>query len=172
VDWFGGIGFGFEIETRDDADLARRIMEFDAQNQASRTRRCELDCVHLSLRDKAEVFAARNTAADVRELARQMARVDNRKAASHYYQAGGDAAGDSASQGRALEPGPIGREPPQGADKEFAPGSLEADLAAARRAAQETSGRQSHEIPATDQAGGDGRLEKKRSRDRSGGRSL
>jgi hypothetical protein len=89
-----------------------------------------------------------------------------------YYQAGGDAAGDSASQGRALEPGPIGREPPQGADKEFAPGSLEADLAAARRAAQETSGRQSHEIPAIDQAGGDGRLQKKRSRDRGGGRSL
>ena len=49
VEWFGGIGFGFEIESRDDADLARRIMEFDAQNQSSRTRRCEMDCVHLSL---------------------------------------------------------------------------------------------------------------------------
>jgi hypothetical protein len=49
VDWFGGVGFGFEIVSRDDADLARRIMEFDAQNQASRTRRCEMDCVHLSL---------------------------------------------------------------------------------------------------------------------------
>ena len=49
VDWIGGIGFGFEIETREDADLARRMMEFDAQNQASRTRRCEMDCVHLSL---------------------------------------------------------------------------------------------------------------------------
>ena len=49
VDWIGGIGFGFEIETREDADLARRMMEFDAQNQTSRTRRCEMDCVHLSL---------------------------------------------------------------------------------------------------------------------------
>ena len=49
VDWIGGTGFGFEIEGREDADLARRIMEFDAQNQTSRTRRCEMDCVHLSL---------------------------------------------------------------------------------------------------------------------------
>src|SRR6202035_623767 len=49
IDWFGGIGFGFEIERRDDADLARRIMEFDAQNQSSRTRRCEMDCVHLAV---------------------------------------------------------------------------------------------------------------------------
>lgn len=49
VAWFGGIGFGFDIETEADADLARRIMEFDAQNQASRTRPCEKDCVHLSL---------------------------------------------------------------------------------------------------------------------------
>jgi len=49
VDWIGGTGFGFEIESRDDADLARRIMEFDAQNQSSRTRRCEMDCVHLAL---------------------------------------------------------------------------------------------------------------------------
>jgi hypothetical protein len=123
-------------------------------------------------RDKAEVFAARNTAADVRELARQMARADNRKAASHYYQAGGDAAGDSTSRSRALEPGPIGREPSPGADKEPAPDSLEADLAAARRAAQETSARQAHEIAANDQADTDGRTEKKPSRDRGGGRSL
>jgi len=49
VEWFGGVGFGFEIDSRDDADLARRIMEFDAQNQSSRTRRCEFDCVHLAL---------------------------------------------------------------------------------------------------------------------------
>ncbi|HEV7911273.1 MAG TPA: AAA family ATPase [Methylocella sp.] len=49
VDWFGGVGFGFEIGSRDDADLARRIMEFDAQNQSSRTRRCEMDCVHLAV---------------------------------------------------------------------------------------------------------------------------
>jgi Ti-type conjugative transfer relaxase TraA len=49
VEWFGGMNFGFEIETREDADLARRIMEFDALNQASRTKQCEKDCVHLSL---------------------------------------------------------------------------------------------------------------------------
>jgi Ti-type conjugative transfer relaxase TraA len=49
VDWFGGVGFGFEVDSRDDADLARRIMEFDAQNQSSRTRRCEMDCVHLAV---------------------------------------------------------------------------------------------------------------------------
>ena len=49
VAWIGGTGFGFDIESRADADLARRIMEFDALNQASRTRPCEKDCVHLSL---------------------------------------------------------------------------------------------------------------------------
>jgi Ti-type conjugative transfer relaxase TraA len=49
VDWFGGVGFGFEIDRPDDADLARRIMEFDAQNQSSRTRQCEMDCVHLAV---------------------------------------------------------------------------------------------------------------------------
>jgi hypothetical protein len=49
VEWIGGINVGFAIEDRDDADLARRIMEFDSQNQLSRTRRCEYDCVHLSL---------------------------------------------------------------------------------------------------------------------------
>ena len=49
VAWFGGTGFGFDIENEEDADLARRIMEFAAQNQASRTRPCEKDCVHLSL---------------------------------------------------------------------------------------------------------------------------
>jgi Ti-type conjugative transfer relaxase TraA len=49
VDWIGGLNFGFPIESRDDAELARRIMEFDALNQASRTRLCEKDCVHLSL---------------------------------------------------------------------------------------------------------------------------
>ncbi len=49
VAWIGGTGFGFEIESREDADLARRVMEFDAMNQQSRTRQCEKDCVHLSL---------------------------------------------------------------------------------------------------------------------------
>jgi hypothetical protein len=49
VAWIGGTGFGFEIRGAADADLARRIMEFDALNQASPTRRCEKDCVHLAL---------------------------------------------------------------------------------------------------------------------------
>lgn len=49
VDWIGGTGFGFEIKNEADAELARRIMEFDALNQKSRTKQCEKDCVHLSL---------------------------------------------------------------------------------------------------------------------------
>jgi hypothetical protein len=38
-------------------------------------------------RDKAELFAARNTAPDLKTLARQMARVDDRRAASHFHHA-------------------------------------------------------------------------------------
>ena len=34
VDWIGGTGFGFEIESEADAELARRVMEFDALNQS------------------------------------------------------------------------------------------------------------------------------------------
>ena len=49
VDWISGQGFGFAINSRADADLARRVMEFDALNQASKTRPCEQDCVHISL---------------------------------------------------------------------------------------------------------------------------
>jgi Ti-type conjugative transfer relaxase TraA len=48
VDWISGTGFGFIVKTEADADLARRIMEFDALNQTGRTQ-CRLDCVHLSL---------------------------------------------------------------------------------------------------------------------------
>jgi hypothetical protein len=39
-------------------------------------------------RDKAELFVARNTARDLTQLARQMARVDDRRAASHFYPVG------------------------------------------------------------------------------------
>jgi ATP-dependent exoDNAse (exonuclease V) alpha subunit len=39
-------------------------------------------------RDKAELFVATDTAADLKQLARQMARVDERRAASHFHQAG------------------------------------------------------------------------------------
>src|SRR3954471_10293574 len=49
VDWISGQNFGFRITNADDAELARRIMEFDALNQRSRTRQCEQDCVHLSI---------------------------------------------------------------------------------------------------------------------------
>jgi Ti-type conjugative transfer relaxase TraA len=49
VEWIGGTGFGFDIRSKDDAELGRRIMEFDALNQDSPTRKCEKDCVHLTL---------------------------------------------------------------------------------------------------------------------------
>jgi Ti-type conjugative transfer relaxase TraA len=49
VAWIGGTGFGFAIESAADVDLARRVMEFEALTQTSRTKRCEKDCVHLSL---------------------------------------------------------------------------------------------------------------------------
>ena len=42
-------GFGFNIENREDAELARRMMEFAAANQTSRTKRCEKDALHMSL---------------------------------------------------------------------------------------------------------------------------
>jgi hypothetical protein len=45
----GGTGFGFEITTEAHAELARRIMEFAALNQGSKTRKCEQDCVTLEL---------------------------------------------------------------------------------------------------------------------------
>jgi ATP-dependent exoDNAse (exonuclease V) alpha subunit len=44
-------------------------------------------------RDTAELFVAHNTARDLTQLARQMARVDDRRAASHFYQVG---SGDTA----------------------------------------------------------------------------
>lgn len=49
VAWFGGHNLGFAVESEVDADLARRLMEFMALNQASRTKPCVKDCVHLSL---------------------------------------------------------------------------------------------------------------------------
>lgn len=49
VAWIGGQGFGFEIKTRSDANLAVRVMEFDALNQSSPTRKCVKDAVHLML---------------------------------------------------------------------------------------------------------------------------
>jgi Relaxase/Mobilisation nuclease domain len=49
VDWVGGTGFKFDIESQADIEIARRVMEFDAMNQTSPTRICQKDCVHLSL---------------------------------------------------------------------------------------------------------------------------
>ena len=49
VAWYGGTGFSFEIASEAHLDLARKIMEFDALNQASRTKKCEQDAVHLTL---------------------------------------------------------------------------------------------------------------------------
>jgi len=47
----GGQNFGFEIDSFEKVELARRIMEFNAapENQVSRTRKCEKDCLHLSI---------------------------------------------------------------------------------------------------------------------------
>lgn len=49
VEWFGGTGFSFPIRTLADVERARWRMELEAQNQSSRTRKCEQDCVHLVL---------------------------------------------------------------------------------------------------------------------------
>jgi Ti-type conjugative transfer relaxase TraA len=49
VAWISGQGFSYDINGLDDAQLARREMEFDALNQASKTRQCEKDCMHLTL---------------------------------------------------------------------------------------------------------------------------
>jgi ATP-dependent exoDNAse (exonuclease V) alpha subunit len=47
----GGQNFGFEIDSEDRLDMARRMMEWNgkAENQASRGRKCEKDCLHVSL---------------------------------------------------------------------------------------------------------------------------
>lgn len=49
VAWLGGQGFGFEITSRERAEIAVRVMEFDAANQASRTKQCTKDALHLML---------------------------------------------------------------------------------------------------------------------------
>lgn len=49
VAWIGGQGFGWTPTTRDDAELARQVMEFAALNQTSKTRPCVKDCLHLIL---------------------------------------------------------------------------------------------------------------------------
>ena len=47
----GGQNFGFEVDSPERLDLARRVMEWVAmpENQASRGRKCEKDCFHATL---------------------------------------------------------------------------------------------------------------------------
>jgi ATP-dependent exoDNAse (exonuclease V) alpha subunit len=49
VAWIGGTGFSFAVKTEADVNRGRILMELAAQNQDSRTRKCEQDCVHLVL---------------------------------------------------------------------------------------------------------------------------
>jgi Ti-type conjugative transfer relaxase TraA len=46
VEFFGGVGFFWSVETAADVEQARREMEFDALNQRGQ---CRQDCVHLML---------------------------------------------------------------------------------------------------------------------------
>src|SRR5271163_1139826 len=47
----GGQNFGFEVHDARTVELARRMMEWSgkAENQASKGRKCEVDCLHLML---------------------------------------------------------------------------------------------------------------------------
>ena len=47
----GGQNFGFEIDSAERVELARRMMEWNAkpENQASRGRKCKNDCLHAQL---------------------------------------------------------------------------------------------------------------------------
>ena len=49
VAWTSGQNFGWPIDSPERAELARRVMEFMAVDQTSRTKQCEKDCLHLSL---------------------------------------------------------------------------------------------------------------------------
>ena len=49
LDCIAGAGFGFQIRTAGQADLACRVMEFRIVNQGSRTQRCRLPCVHVTI---------------------------------------------------------------------------------------------------------------------------
>jgi hypothetical protein len=49
VDWIGGTGFGFPIDSEERLDIARRVMEWAAHTQASTTKKCVDDCLHLVL---------------------------------------------------------------------------------------------------------------------------
>ena len=49
VAWYGGTGFGFPIDTDERLEIARKVMEWSAQNQSSKTKQCRSDCLHLML---------------------------------------------------------------------------------------------------------------------------
>ena len=49
VDWIGGTGFEFEINSAERVEVARRVMEFEAIHQGHKNRRCEQVCVHIVL---------------------------------------------------------------------------------------------------------------------------
>jgi hypothetical protein len=49
VAWYGGTGFGFPIDSDERLDLARRVMEWAAFTQSSKTKKCSEDCLHLML---------------------------------------------------------------------------------------------------------------------------
>jgi hypothetical protein len=51
ADILGGQNFGFAIDSAERVDMARRMMEWNGkeENQASRGRKCENDCLHASL---------------------------------------------------------------------------------------------------------------------------
>ena len=80
VAWIGGQSFGFEIGSREDADLGRRIMEFDALNQTSRTKRCEKDAVHLMLAWRTGDAPSRETMEDAARGALAALGMENAKA--------------------------------------------------------------------------------------------
>lgn len=46
VAWIGGTGFGFNIETEAHAEVARRIMEYDARWQKGRRSRIVCTCLY------------------------------------------------------------------------------------------------------------------------------
>jgi hypothetical protein len=49
VAWYSGTGFGFPIDSEERLEIARRLMEWAAQTQASKTKKCKDDCLHLVL---------------------------------------------------------------------------------------------------------------------------
>jgi hypothetical protein len=49
VTLISGQNFGFDIKTREDVEIARRLMEFMAMRQGSRTRKCKKHALHITL---------------------------------------------------------------------------------------------------------------------------